>query len=359
MTNRPRLKGCAVALALLGAALPGCVGDTATPHEPTGHPMPDRESIRELAARYRFSVPSKTGDPMILTRKDGTLTFGANSRKCLYNGVLVWLNAPTMKQDDGSWAVAAVDIEATLDAILEPKASVRAAPPVVVIDPGHGGDDTGAKYAAKDLVEKQLVLHIAKRVCRALLDAGVKAQLTRKRDRTLSLAARTRAAKNANADLFVSIHMNSAGNDQAEGLETYVLPAAGYAATAGGANAPASPGNGHDRASMTLAYFVHKELLAGLKSPDRGIRRARFSVLRRAPCPAILIECGFLSHAEEGKKFATSEHRNRAADSIVRGIQAYLKTARDPRPESESTTATSSPPAAPGRKPLSPSQPRP
>ena len=92
-----------------------------------------------------------------------------------------------------------------------------------------------------------------------------------------------------------------------------------------GSDARAYPGNRNNAKNLQLAYQVQKALLRNLRSEDRGVRRARFEVLREATMPAVLIEAGFLSHPVEGKKIFTAEYRRQMARAIVEGIQGYKK----------------------------------
>lgn len=147
----------------------------------------------------------------------------------------------------------------------------------------------------------------------------------------MSLAARTAKAKEWKADIFVSIHLNSARNTDAAGLETYVLPAVGYPSTAGGGNNKTCAGNTYDRANMLLAYYVHNEVLGQIGSPDRGIRRGRFDVLQNASCPAILVECGFVSNKIEENKMLRRRYLDSIAEGVAKGILTYLNKAKTAR----------------------------
>ena len=261
---------------------------------------------------------------MILKSKFTEITFHADSRRILFNGMLIWLNGGAEQAKRG-WTITTVDASTVLAPLLRP-GDVRgpAGTQSIVIDPGHGGQDTGAMAPGK-LLEKHLVLDVAKQILSDSPVNGLKVRLTRTADNTLTLKQRSDLAAKWNAALFVSIHMNSAANKAAEGIETYLLPAPGYPSTSGSEKRkePAA-GNRHDAASSLLAYCLHKQLLARTKAPDRGIRRARFDVLRDAPCPAILIECGFLSHAAERKRLTSPQYRKTLAKAISEGIRDFL-----------------------------------
>ena len=288
-------------------------------------PAPGRTSVKRMAAKYGFPTPRTDKDKFILKSKYTQVTFHADSRKMLVNGMLIWLNggAARGKRD---WTVTAVDASRVVAPLLRPTDVTR--PPKdrpIVIDPGHGGEDTGATVG-RNVVEKHLVLDVAKKLLAAPPSRDVKLKLTRTGDAALTLEQRADLAKKWNAALFVSVHMNSAPNKAAQGIETYVLPAAGFPSTSGQSNkTEMAPGNKHDAASSLLAYCLHKQLLTHTKCADRGIRRARFDVLRDAPCPAILIECGFLSNAEERKRLLTKEYRKTIAKAIAAGLKEFLE----------------------------------
>jgi N-acetylmuramoyl-L-alanine amidase len=152
---------------------------------------------------------------------------------------------------------------------------------------------------------------------------------TRATDKFVELAERPALAQSRGADLFVSLHFNGAANSGAQGIEVFSLTPAGAASTNArgeGANSPGSAGNRNNSQNLLLAYHLQRALLLQLKAPDRGVRRARFEVLRGATMPAVLVEAGFLSHPEEGKKIQSSEYRQQMARAIVAGIENYKKS---------------------------------
>jgi N-acetylmuramoyl-L-alanine amidase len=174
--------------------------------------------------------------------------------------------------------------------------------------------------------EKSLTLDLAKRVASRLEARGLSVVMTRTTDRTLELSDRTDFARRKQGDLFVSIHFNSAFNS-VSGIETYSLTPVGAASTSGGLEGRESyPGNRQDDENLWLVHCVHKSLLRVTGAEDRGARRARFQVLREAPCPAILVEAGFLSSASEERKILTTEYRDLLAKAIADGILTYKKS---------------------------------
>lgn len=286
-----------------------------------------RVSLSDVARRCGLTASTGNGNGSALTieKQSATMVFAPDSRKMTFDGALIWLNAPvTMERD--LWMVARADAEGIIYPLLETtSAPQRAREATIVLDPGHGGADTGA-VGRRKVAEKTIVLDIARRTRQRLDAANTRARLTREHDFTLDLAERTALAREWRADVFVSIHLNSAGNGEAAGAETYALTAPGFQSTSGQkCDKNSYHGNNHDGANTLLAYFVHKEILARTKNDDRGVRRARFDVLRDAPCSAILVECGFLSNKIEEKKLLDDNYRDRIAEGIAKGITTYLR----------------------------------
>jgi N-acetylmuramoyl-L-alanine amidase len=255
------------------------------------------------------------------------LAVEADHRDCVINGVVHWLNAPALSARGKLW-VSQVDVLKTIDPVLR-QGKIKAATAVrtIVLDPGHGGSDRGASGRTRR-PEKEFTLDLAHRVKADLADANVRVLLTRTRDTTTPLEGRVECADKNDADLFVSIHFNSGGS--AEGIETYCVPPKGSPSTAN-ASATSSDweraaGNRNDLQNIWLAHCVQKSLVRATGAVDRGVRRARFYVLRNVSCPAILIEAGFLSNAAEEQNILRSEYRAALAKAIAEGILAYKRS---------------------------------
>ncbi len=235
-----------------------------------------------------------------------------------------------LRQTDGHWSIAEADHRTVVDPLLEPESHLLAyRARTVVLDPGHGGRDDGARSGA-GLREKQVVLDLARRIRVHRVNAGLKVHLTREGDRKVELEKRTRMAAAWNADAFVSVHVNKAANVKAAGIETYVLPAPGYPSTSHGegavGDAAAQPGNRHDAANTFLGWSLQRALLQRTGGTDRGVKRARFVVLRNAPCPAALVECGFLSNEAEAAKLGDPAYLEQLAVALSKGVLDYAAT---------------------------------
>jgi N-acetylmuramoyl-L-alanine amidase len=229
----------------------------------------------------------------------------------------------------------------------------------IVIDPGHGGSETGA-VSSGGTAEKELTLLLAQALKRRLEERlGVRVVLTRDEDASLPLATRTALANQFKADLFVSIHLNSSPGSSARGAETYFLSDqasdASAASSAQSENEASESGadealyglqlilwdlaqSRHLQASQSFATLIQSELNTELQLRDRGVKQAPFRVLRGAAMPAVLVELGFLSNPEEEKKLLEPEYRSQLADALVRAVSRYRALP---------TAGGSAPPAAP------------
>lgn len=249
----------------------------------------------------------------------------ADRRYITVAGVTHWLTAPVVAARGRLW-ITQTDLVKTVDPILRSRRPSDTPPRVIVLDPGHGGSDRGTR--GRSAREKTLTLDLAQRVQRHLAGSGARVLLTRASDRAVSLESRSEFARAKRADLFVSLHFNSGGS--ATGIETYCLPPAGASSTASSwwqrLTGERNSGNRFDADNAWLAHCVQSALLRATRAEDRGVRRARFQVLRDASCPAILVEAGFLSNVAEERRILSVEYRERLAKAIADGIQAYRKT---------------------------------
>lgn len=291
-------------------------------------------ALRDLAALYGMDASGPAAQRITLQNRAHTLIFKTDSREVQVDGVLVWLHAPVTLVRN-RWVIREVDARVVVDPLMRPGRHLRGAGHrVVVIDPGHGGQDTGAK-GKRGVEEKRVVLDLARRLRAQLVNAGVRVYMTRESDRFIELDERSRKAARWGADLFVSIHLNSAASTAASGVETYVLAAAGYESTAGGHSNLSQPGNRFEAANGVAAFQIQRAMVQRLGSTDRGVRRSRFLVLRNAPCPAVLVECAFVSNPAEEEKLLSESFREAMAESLARGVLNYLNLARRAQGESK------------------------
>lgn len=172
---------------------------------------------------------------------------------------------------------------------------------VIVVDAGHGGSDVGATRAG--IYEKDITLDISKRVADLLTNKGYHVEMTRRKDDTVSLQDRVLFTEEKNADLFVSIHVNSSVSEEPYGLETHYYTDESYA----------------------FAQEVHKSLAQKIDSKDRGLFKSKFYVINNSIAPSILVETGFISNTAERNSLVTDERKQKTAEAVVNGILNYIK----------------------------------
>lgn len=276
----------------------------------------------------RYTIPARRELRLSGAR---TFSFETDSRQVRVDGVRVWMNAPTAKIGR-HWMVTRTDLDAVLTPLARSGATLRGTRiGVITLDAGHGGSDTGA-IGAGGTREKNLTLNVAKRVAARLKQAGLTVRMTRESDRELELENRCVLARQQGCGMFVSLHFNAAKSRTASGVEVHVLTSAGYGSTALPARRvgrrTAQPGHRNAASSLLLAYQVQKAMVTRLGETDRGVRRSNFAVLRDASFPAILVECGFLSHPSTEKKLKTEAQLDRIAAAVSEGILAHVRAVK-------------------------------
>lgn len=218
---------------------------------------------------------------------------------------------------------------------------------IIVIDPGHGGKDPGAR-SRSGLQEKDIALDISQRL-KILIEKRLKKKviMTRNRDIFISLKKRTEIANKNNADLFISVHINSSTSRRLKGIEVYLLgrPTDKRAmALAARENAETHEGvidfgkmilNDLERdftrnASLELAHFTNdafkKNLISKYPTKSLGVKRAPFYVLNHTTMPAILAEISFISNRKEEKRLKSTRYRQQAAEALLKGIEDYIRS---------------------------------
>lgn len=246
------------------------------------------------------------------------------SKRVLWEGTPVYLGFEP-RLIDHRVEVLRRDIEKTFTPLLE---TGRVVPEVrrIVIDPGHGGTNSGTRIITGSQFEKQFTLDWALRLAALLQARGWDVSLTRTNDASLDLPGRIESADRAGAALFVSLHFNGAfPNTEVRGLETYCLTPKGLPSTVTRDFADDAsqewPNNAFDNPNLRLALRIHRSLIQKTGAVDRGVRRARFmGVLRGQKRPAILIEGGFLSNPAEASQIATAAYRQRLAEAVASAL---------------------------------------
>ena len=249
-----------------------------------------------------------------------------DSREIMINGVRAWLCFPVTEKD-GQYLLSRVDLAKTLEPQFRPQMIPNLGRfKTVILDPGHGGSDRGAICSYG--YEKNFALDVARQM-RPLLEAkGLAVKMTRDRDVFVPLELRARIANASKDAIFVSIHFNATNsNPAAKGFEIFSLTPRGAPSTDDDALAlrfmNMQAGSPVDAPSLALSMCVHHSVVGHFSEFDRGIKRARFAVLRRTQIPAVLVEGGFLTERGESRLIAQSTWRAKLAQSIATGILSY------------------------------------
>ncbi len=258
---------------------------------------------------------------------NGTFTLHAGSQFAHWNGLEVQLGFPT-RFINGQLFAHTLDLKKSVQPLLTGISQhCLNANPVIVIDPGHGGESAGTRSVASSRYEKDFTLDWALRLGSLLTAKGWQVVLTRTNDINLSLSNRVAVADQCQAALFLSLHFNSSAPDQNQaGLETYCLTPVGLPSTVTRGFSDETnvsyPNNAFDTLNLQFASLVHRSLLQ-VNNQDRGIRRARFlTVLRYQQRPAVLVEGGYLSNPREALRIADPAYRQKLAEAVARGLEA-------------------------------------
>ncbi len=279
---------------------------------------------KDVAAYYGMAIGADSNQAVLQSRFS-KLTFTVNKREATVNKVKVHLSlAPTLWQKQV--VLSETDFTRLIDPVMRSQALPRATPRRIMLDPGHGGKDRGTIGKWQKYREKDFTLAVARQVRNLLRQRGYTVGMTRDSDKTVSLTERAALAKRWKADAFVSIHANYVSTASVSGAEVFVLTPKNTPSTYGNTRSKAaSPGNAFDQRSALLGYDVQKALVTGTKCVDRGLKRARFVVLRDAPCPAALIEAGFMSNRLEESRLRSAAYQAKIAAGIANGILQYCR----------------------------------
>jgi len=316
-----------VALLTAGIAFAPAPGFAASDWEiikVSGH---DYLSVDNISRFY--GLPARiaaSGEKIRFETVKNPLEFVSGSREAMINGARSWLCFPLLEQD-GKFLVSRTDVAKTIEPLVRPHRVPNVGKvQTVVLDPGHGGYDKGqvSRYGC----EKDFALDVARKLRPLLQAKGVRVIMTREGDYFVPLEVRAKIANAARNSIFVSIHFNATNDDpNATGFEIFSFTPRGAPSTSDTALTSNSfnmqPGSGVDAESVALSACIYHSLLGHIPEYDRGIKRARFAVLRLTKVPAVLIEGGFLTERGECKLIANKDWRGKLAAAIGVGIENY------------------------------------
>jgi N-acetylmuramoyl-L-alanine amidase len=287
----------------------------------------DYLSVDNISRFYGLPADVATsGTKIQLETVKKPLEFVSGSREAVINGARSWLCFPLIEQD-GKFLVTRTDLAKTIEPLVRPYRVPNVGKvETVVLDPGHGGHDKGAvcRYGC----EKDFTLDVARKLRPLLQAKGLRVIMTREGDYFVPLEVRAQIANAARNPIFVSIHFNDANDDpNATGFEIFSFTPRGAPSTNEDSVTPTSfsmqEGSKVDTQSIALSVCVYHSLLGHIPEFDRGIKRARFAVLRLTRVPAVLIEGGFLTAHGESKLIAMKDWRGKLAQAISVGIENY------------------------------------
>ena len=285
----------------------------------------DYVSFANVAEFYEFPHYSRVDRTVSLHSTQRGIRAQAGTSELEINGVRFFTDFPILSSGNED-LISAMDVSKIIEPILRPN-RIRDAHKVktVVFDPGHGGDDQGA--ANEWGTEKAFALDVALNAREQLLRAGFNVEMTRPGDVARSLDDRENFANSFTDAVFISIHFNTSNGGA--GIETYALAPAGVTSNAASedhisiSDVQRCIGNGQDEQNIALAAAVHAAILARLSVFDRGVHHARFHVLRNIKIPAVLLEGGFLSNPDEGRRIATAQYRRQMGLALAQAVQNY------------------------------------
>ena len=275
------------------------------------------------------------GEKMRFETVKNPLEFVSGSREAMINGARSWLCFPLIEQE-GKYLVSRTDVAKTIEPLVRPqRVSNVGNVQTVVLDPGHGAYDKGqvSRYGN----EKDFALDVARKLRPLLQAKGLRVIMTREGDYFVPLEVRAKIANAARNSIFVSIHFNATSdNPNATGFEIFSFTPRGAPSTSDTALTSTSysmqPGSTIDAQSMALSACIYHSVLGHIPEYDRGIKRARFAVLRLTKVPAVLIEGGFLTERGECKLIANKDWRGKLAGAIGMGIENYRTLAVKKQP---------------------------
>jgi N-acetylmuramoyl-L-alanine amidase len=287
-------------------------------------------SLKRWTAEHQVGTPHFLSSTPLTTYAvssiNGTMILAIGSHEAAWNGIGIDLGFEP-QLIDGEVFLHGLDLQKNLEPLLCAPPLMFGTNRIIVIDPGHGGSNTGTHSVLDGRFEKEFTLDWAERLKPLLESNGWAVFLTRTNDSELSLSNRVAFAEAHRADVFISLHFNSAAPETNQaGLETYCLTPVGMPSTLTRNFADlwseSFPNNRFDAENLQLAARLQGALLHATGAVDRGVRRARFmGVLIGQKRPAILIEAGYLSNPAEAEKIESAAYRQKLAETVAAALK--------------------------------------
>lgn len=287
----------------------------------------DYLTAADVAAFYHFDH-WKAEPPAVWFRSPTLIMrWEAESRLLTINGVKFLLSSPCLEKN-GHYLLSRTDLVKWVDPLLRPAYLAKAEPfDTVVIDPGHGGADPGTRGPIG--VEKDFTLTLGLMLREELAARGLKTLMTRENDTRVAKTARGTVATAHPHSIFVSLHFNADRSRLVEGVETYAMTPMGLSSSNDsrpGLEAQMGfDGNVRENESLALAAAVHAQILHRTGAEDRGVRRARFAVLKDNERAGVLIEGGYLTSPVDALRINNQAALRQLAVAIAQGIMHYRR----------------------------------
>jgi N-acetylmuramoyl-L-alanine amidase len=294
-------------------------------------PITTWTSLARWASDHNVGKPRRISNSPVATYSiastNGTMVLGIGTRGATWNGIEINLGFEP-QFIDGEIFLHGLDLQKNLEPLLCGPPLSCGTNRIIVIDPGHGGNNPGTVSALDGRLEKEFTLDLAKRLATLLETNRWKVFLTRTSDMTVSNQDRVVFADMHRADFFISLHFNATANrdEKSSGIETYCLTPMGMPSTLTRGFADPwfvnLPDNEFDVQNLQLAVRLHTALVRATGLNDRGVCHARFmTVLQGQHRPAVLIEAGYLSNPRDAKLIESEEHRQKLAETIADALR--------------------------------------
>lgn len=281
--------------------------------------------LEDVTTFYKLNPPGISGNSFTLTGQGRTIRGTAGGREVYINNVKYVLCFDIVSKG-GRLLISAMDVTKIIEPVMRPgKIKNATAVRTVILDAGHGGHDSGAKGPLG--AEKEAALDVVIRAKKLLEENGFNVRLTRMTDVFIPLEKRPAMANKYPNAIFVSVHFNKSNIGGASGIETYALAPRGVPSmdeeNLSYSDFKPYPGHQRDSENIALATAMHSSLLRHLRLYDRGIKRARFVVIRDIDIPGVLLEGGFMNHPLDARQISNSAYRDAFARAILEGVNRY------------------------------------
>jgi N-acetylmuramoyl-L-alanine amidase len=281
--------------------------------------------LEDVTTFYKLNPPELSGNSFTLTGQGRTIRGSAGGREVYINNVKYVL-CFDMVSKGGRFLISAMDVTKIIEPVMRPgKIKDATAVRTVILDAGHGGHDGGANGPLGS--EKDAALDVVLRAKKLLEENGYNVRLTRMTDVFIPLENRPAMANKYPNAIFVSVHFNKSNVGGASGIETYALAPRGVPSMdeehLSYSDYKPYPGHQRDSENIALATAMHSSMLRHLRLYDRGIKRARFVVIRDIDIPGVLLEGGFMNHPLDSRQIASTAYRDSFARAILEGVNRY------------------------------------